>query len=95
MAPGRTGDPKDDVTLVATVRDDEWTAMLAATGAAGQLARGLADRASVHQLAMTDPVFERHVSSIYPHEVFAQGPGQALATSGIGGGIAREAQARL
>ena len=73
---------KDQLTVVATVRDDEWTAMLASTGAAGQLARGLADRASVHQLPQTDPVFESHATSIYPDVVFVQGPGQALATSG-------------
>jgi hypothetical protein len=69
--------------VVATVRQDEWTAMLAATGPAGQLARGLADRASVHCLPCTDPVFEAKASSIYPDEAFANGPGQALATSGM------------
>jgi hypothetical protein len=73
------------VTVVATVRDDEWSAMLAATGSAGQLARGLADRASVHQLQPSDPVFADAVRSMpaYADEAFPDGPGRTLATSGM------------
>jgi hypothetical protein len=73
------------VTVVATVRNDEWSAMLGASGSAGQLARGLADRASVHQLPPSDPVFEDAVRTIpaYADETFPDGPGRTLATSGM------------
>ncbi|HEX6023268.1 MAG TPA: hypothetical protein VFZ00_14830 [Solirubrobacter sp.] len=73
------------IAVVATVRDDEWTKMLGSTGSAGQLARGLADRASVHRLKSTDPVFEAAVKSIaaYADETFPDGPGRALATTGM------------
>ena len=80
-APDGAGD--GEVTVVATVRDDDWKAMLAASGSAGQLARGLADRASVHLLTPTDAVFEAQASSMYPDMAFPNGPGQALATSGM------------
>jgi hypothetical protein len=80
-APRGAGDGK--VIVVATVRDDEWKAMLAASGPAGQLARGLADRASVHRLTPTDAVFEVQAKSTYPGVAFPNGPGQALATSGM------------
>jgi hypothetical protein len=73
------------IAVVSTVRDDEWRAMLGATGAAGQLARGLADRASVHRLEPSDPVFAAAAASIpaYTDEAFPDGPGRALATSGM------------
>lgn len=73
------------IAVVATVRDDEWKAMLGATGSAGQLSRGLADRASVHRLEQTDPVFAAAAASIpaYADEAFPDGPGRALATSGM------------
>ena len=45
----------DELSVVATVREDEWLAMLAATGSAGQLARGLADRAEVYRLTPSRP----------------------------------------
>lgn len=73
------------IAVVATVRDDEWKAMLGATGSAGQLARGLADRASVLRLAPTDPVFAAAAATVpaYTGEAFPDGPGRALATSGM------------
>ncbi len=73
------------IAVMATVRDDEWQAMLGATGAAGQLARGLADRASVHRLEPTDAVFTAAAAAIpaYAGETFPDGPGRALATSGM------------
>jgi hypothetical protein len=74
---------EDELQIVATVRDDQWRAMLSSTGSAGQLARGLADRASVHQLPVTDEVFAEHAPSIYPDEAFPDGPGPVLATSGL------------
>jgi hypothetical protein len=81
--PAPNGAGEEAVTVVATVREDEWGKMLAATGPAGQLARGLADRASVHRLPPSDPVFEARAGSIYPDETFPDGPGRALATSGM------------
>jgi hypothetical protein len=87
LPPGRSSraDPDGDADLVvvATVRDDEWGAMLGSTGAAGQLARGLAARASVRLVPPTDEVFEREAKSIFPQDAFPDGPGAALATSGI------------
>jgi hypothetical protein len=73
----------DELSVVATVREEEWLAMLAATGSAGQLARGLADRAEVYRLTPTDPVFEARAGSVYPSVVFPRGPGDALASSGM------------
>jgi hypothetical protein len=73
----------DELSVVATVREEEWLAMLAATGSAGQLARGLADRAEVYRLTPTDPVFEARAGSVYPGVAFPRGPGDALASSGM------------
>ena len=83
--PPPRGDADSTIAVVATVRDDEWKAMLGATGSAGQLARGLADRASVHRLEPTDPVFTAAAGAIpaYADEAFPNGPGPALATSGM------------
>lgn len=72
-----------DLSVVATVREDEWLAMLAATGSAGQLARGLADRSEVYRLAPSDAVFEARAGSVYPGVVFPSGPGATLASSGM------------
>jgi hypothetical protein len=73
----------DELSVVATVREEEWLAMLAASGSAGQLARGLADRAEVYRLTPSDPVFEARAGSIYPSVAFPRGPGEALASSGM------------
>lgn len=83
--PSAPGTADRTIAVVATVRDDEWTAMLGATGAAGQLARGLADRACVHRLEPTDAVFAAAASGMpaYVNEAFPDGPGRALATSGM------------
>jgi hypothetical protein len=80
-----SSDDDPPVTVVATVRDDEWSAMLAASGSAGQLARGLADRACVYQLPATDSVFEAAARSTpaYVDETFPDGPGRTFATSGL------------
>lgn len=76
-------DLADGVTVVATVRKDDWDAWLNASGAKAPAARAVAERARVFELPAALSRGElAKAAALYPGREFGPGIGAALASDG-------------